>query len=129
MHTTHHMERTATELVDSVIKVHRALGPGMLESAYQSCLGHELERRGVEVRCEVLLPLKFEQLTIAAGYRADMILNNCVIVENKCVSALLPSHTAQLLTYLRLADFRLGFLVNWNSVLVKHGIKRLVNKL
>jgi len=115
--------------VDACIKVHRALGPGLLESAYQACLAHELRKRGLKVECEVLLPIQYDGLHIDAGYRIDMLVEGSVLVENKTVERLLPIHEAQLLTYLKLRDCRVGFLLNWNVPLMKQGIKRMVNNL
>lgn len=123
------IELIAKQLVDAVLAVHRELGPGLLESTYQTCLSHELRSRLIEVRCEVLLPIKYRGIEIEAGYRIDMLVSDCIIVENKSVHALTPIHEAQLLTYLKLSDRRLGFLVNWNVPLIKDGIKRMVNKL
>ena len=115
--------------MDAAIKVHRALGPGLLESAYQKCLAYELHKRGLRVECEVLQPVIYEDVRIDAGYRIDMLVEDCVIIENKTVEKLLPIHQAQLLTYLKLRDCRLGFLLNWNVPLMKQGIKRMVNNL
>jgi len=123
------IEEVARNIVDSAIKVHRSLGPGLLESAYQTCLAHELRKRGLLVECEVLIPLAYDGIIIDAGYRADMIIENCILIENKTVDHLAPIHEAQLLTYLKLMDYRMGFLLNWNVVLMKNGIKRLVNNL
>jgi GxxExxY protein len=123
------IEGIAREIVDSAIKVHRALGPGLLESACQKRLAYELRKRGLHVECEVMLPVTYDGLEIDAGYRIDMLVEGCVIVENKVVEKLLPIHQAQLVTYLKLRDCRLGFLLNWNVPLMKQGIKRMVNKL
>ncbi len=123
------IEEAARMIVDAAIKVHRALGPGLLESAYQQCLTHELLRRGLQVECEVLLPIMYDGLQIDAGYRIDMLVEDCIVIENKTVDFLLPIHEAQLLTYLKLSDRRLGFLLNWNVRLMKDGIKRMVNHL
>ncbi len=123
------IEVVARQIVDAAIKVHRALGPGLLESAYQRCLAYELRKRGLRVECEVLLPLLYDGQQIDAGYRIDMLIEDSIIIENKAVSELLPIHQAQLLTYLKLRDCRLGFLLNWNVRLMKHGIKRMVNNL
>ena len=123
------IEEFAGQIVDAAIKVHRALGPGLLESAYQKCLEYELRKRGLRVECEVLQPVVYEDVKIDAGYRIDMLVEGCVIIENKTVEKLLPIHQAQLLTYLKLRDCRLGFLLNWNVPLMKHGIKRMVNSL
>ena len=116
-------------MVDAAFTVHSALGPGLLESAYQACLVHELRRRGLAVQCEVPLPVHYAGLAIDAGYRVDMILESQVIIENKSSRALTPVHVSQLLTYLKLSDKRLGFLINWNVPRIKDGIKRLVNRL
>jgi len=123
------IEEVGKQIVDSCIKVHRALGPGLLESAYQACLTYELRQRGLQVECEVEQPLIYETLRLDAGYRLDMVVENCVIIENKSIESVLPIHKAQLLTYLRLRDFRLGFLINWNVHLIKDGIHRMVNNL
>lgn len=123
------IELVATQLVDSMLAVHRELGPGLLESTYQACLAYELRERGIEVRCEVELPVKYKGLDIEAGYRIDMLVADCIVIENKSVQALVPIHEAQLLTYMKLSGCRLGFLVNWNVPLIKDGIKRIVNKL
>jgi GxxExxY protein len=123
------IEEIARTIVDAAIQVHRALGPGLLESAYQACLAYELRQRGLQVECEVVLPIFYEDLRIDPGYRIDMLVEDCVIVENKTAQALLPIHQAQLLTYLKLQNCRLGFLLNWNVTLMKHGIKRMVNNL
>jgi GxxExxY protein len=123
------IEEIATQIVDAAIKVHRALGPGLLESAYQRCLAYELRTRGMIVETEVLLPLKYEGIEIDAGYRIDMWVNRSIVVENKTVESLLPIHQAQLLTYLKLTGSKLGFLLNWNVPVMKSGIKRMVNHL
>jgi len=123
------IEEVASLIVDAAIKVHRALGPGLLESAYQKCLTYELNKRGLHVDCEVPLPVHYEEIEIDVGYRVDMIVENCIVIENKTVEQLAPIHEAQLLTYLKLGDYNLGFLLNWNSTLIKHGIKRIVNNL
>ena len=119
-------ERIAGQVIGSAIQVHRVLGPGLLESAYQRCHSHELQNRGLAVRIEVTLPLVYGGLRIDNGYRIDVLVEDCIIVENKVVDALLPVHEAQLLTYLKLSGCRLGFLLNWNVALLKHGIKRMV---
>ncbi|MCL4302339.1 MAG: GxxExxY protein [Anaerolineae bacterium] len=123
------IEEVARNIVDSAIKVHRALGPGLLESAYQHCLIYELRKRSFEVKHELVLPVMYDGQQIDAGYRIDMLVEDCIIVENKAVDQLLPIHEAQLLTYLKLRNCQLGFLLNWNVVLMKHGIKRMVNNL
>lgn len=129
MKTKEQLETTARVLVDAIVHVHRALGPGLLESAYQVCLAHELRKRGLAVECELPQPVEYDGVRIDAGYRIDMLVEGEIIVENKSVQALAPIHEAQLLTYLKLSGRRLGFLLNWNVPLVKDGIKRMVNKL
>ena len=121
------IEEIAKIIVDSAIKVHRALGPGLLESAYQQCLAYELRKRGLRVDCEVTLPIVYDGQQIDTGYRIDMLVEECVIIENKAVDQILPIHQAQLLTYLKLRNCKLGFILNWNVRLMKDGIKRMVN--
>lgn len=121
------LEDIARQIVDSSVKVHKTLGPGLLESTYQTCLAYELEQRGLHVETEVLQPVHYGSITIDAGYRLDMLVESAVIIENKAVEQLLPIHQAQLLTYLKLRNCTLGFLINWNVPLIKDGIKRLVN--
>lgn len=116
-------------IVHSAITVHKALGPGLLESAYQACLGFELESSGFEVEYEVKIPVTYRGLSIDNGYRVDMLVGRGVIVENKVVEHLLPVHTAQILTYLELGGYRLGYLLNWHVTLMKHGIHRFVLRL
>ncbi len=120
------IEETARVIVDSAIRIHRALGPGLLESAYQACLAYELRSADLEVRCEVPLPVRYREVFVDAGYRIDMLVNESIVIENKVVERLLPIHSAQLLTYLKLSNHRLGFLLNWNQTLMKSGIKRLI---
>jgi len=123
------IEETAKAIVHSAIRVHKALGPGLLESVYQQCLAYELEKAGYGVACEVALPVTYEDVKIDLGFRADMLVDKSVIIENKTVEKILPIHQAQLLTYLKLTDLQLGFLLNWNVTLMKDGIKRMVNNL
>jgi GxxExxY protein len=123
------IEEVGRQIVDSSVKVHRALGPGLLESTYQACLAYELRKRGLRVDLQVDQPINYGGLQIDSGYRLDMVVENSVIIENKAVEHLLPVHQAQLLTYLRLRNYRLGFLINWNVHLVRDGIHRMVNKL
>jgi GxxExxY protein len=121
------IEEIASIIVDSAYQVHKTLGPGLLESAYQACLTYELQKRGLKVECEVLLPVCYADQVIDAGYRLDMLVENCVIIENKSVEMLLPIHRAQVITYLKLSGNWLGFLINWNSERIKDGLKRIVN--
>jgi GxxExxY protein len=123
------IEEIARQIVDASVKVHKSLGPGLLESAYQACLAFELRQRGLRVECEVDQPIEYGSLQIIPGYRLDMIVEDSIIIENKSVKALSPLHQAQLITYLRMRDFRLGFLINWNVRWIKDGIHRLANGL
>ena len=123
------IEAVAKDIVDAAIKVHKALGPGLLESAYQYCHAYELRQRGRKILTQVVLPILYAGQQIEAGYRIDMLVEDLVIVENKVVEALLPLHNAQLITYLKLKGCHLGFLLNWNVFLMKNGIKRVVYNL
>lgn len=123
------IEAVAKDIVDAAIKVHRALGPGLLESAYQQCHAYELRQRGRKALTEVSLPLNYEGQKIEVGYRIDVLVDDLVIVENKTVESLLPIHEAQLMTYLKLSECKVGLLLNWNVTLMKHGIKRVVMNL
>lgn len=116
----------ARQIVDAGLKVHRALGPGLLESAYEACLTHELARRGLNVRRQVPQPLEYEGLRLDAGYRLDLVVDDLVIVEVKAVEALSRLHEAQLITYLKLSGLRLGLLINFNVALFKEGVRRLL---
>jgi GxxExxY protein len=129
MKSREELEEAATRVVDAIYRVHRVLGPGLLESAYQVCLAHELRKRGLLVRCEVYLPVRYDDIAIDAGYRLDILVEEAIVLENKAVRALAPIDQAQLLTYLKLSGLKLGFLVNWNVALIRNGIKRLVNGL
>ena len=123
------LEEIGSHVVNSAVKIHRSLGPGLLESAYQQCLAYELRKLGLQVKCEVVIPIQYEEIQIDNGYRVDMLVNDLVIVENKTVDSLLRIHMAQILTYLKMRDLRLGYLINWNVKLIKNGIQRLVNNL
>jgi len=114
------------EIIGAALEVHRALGPGILESAYEECLARELALRAVPYQRQVLLPISYKGVAVDAGYRLDLLVANLVIVELKAVDHLLPIHEAQVLTYLRLSGRRLGMLMNFNCVRLKDGIKRLV---
>jgi GxxExxY protein len=120
------IEHIGHQVVGSAIRVHRALGPGLLESAYQACLAFDLSEAGFRVDTEVVLPIDFNGRHVEAGYRIDVIVERSVIIENKVVEHLLPIHAAQIPTYLRLSGVRLGYLLNWNVKLMKRGIHRFV---
>jgi len=123
------IEDTGKAIVHASIKVHKTLGPGLLESVYQKCIAYELESAGHEVDCEVPVPINYGKIKIDMSFRADMITDKQVIIENKTVDKILPIHEAQLLTYLKVSGLHLGFLLNWNVVLMKGGIRRMVNNL
>jgi GxxExxY protein len=121
------VEAIAATIVDSAILVHRELGPGLLESAYEVCLVHELTSHGLSVERQKSLPVCFRGVQIDVGYRLDLLVEGCVILELKAVDELTKVHYAQMLTYLKLSGHRLGFLINLNAVPLKNGIRRLVN--
>ncbi len=117
------------QIVDAAMKVHTALGPGLLESAYEVCLVHELRKRGLKVRPQVTLPVVYDGVEIDAGYRLDLLVEDAVIVELKAVANVLPIHEAQLLSYLKLSGCKLGLLINFHVLQLKDGIKRIVHRL
>jgi GxxExxY protein len=119
----------AKEIVDAAFRIHTTLGPGLLESVYDSVLAYELGRRGLRTVRQQAIPVIYESVRIDAGFRADLVVEDKVIVEVKSVEALAPVHKKQLLTYLRLADKRLGLLINFQVALIKDGITRIVNGL
>jgi|SRR5438105_4973221 len=119
-------EEAARQIVDAGLKVHKSLGPGLLESAYEYCLAHELVLRGVLVRKQVAFPILYAGDKLDAGFRIDLIVDERVIVEIKAVEALTSVHKAQILTYLKLSSLRLGLLINFNVALFRHGVKRIV---
>ena len=116
-------------IIASAMKVHTALGPGLLESAYETCLLYELEKQGLPVRRQALIPIRYEDLTIDNGYRVDLLVADRVIVELKAVEAILPVHRGQLLSYLRLGGFKLGYLLNFHVARLRDGIVRMANGL
>ena len=117
------------DIVDAALKVHKQLGPGLLESAYEICLKYELKKRGRDVKSQVEIPIVYDGLEIDAGYRLDLLVENSVIVEIKSVSIINRVHEAQLLSYLKLGGYKLGLLINFNVLRIKDGIKRMVNKI
>ena len=116
-------------IVNAAMKVHSSLGPGLLESAYEACLLHELRQLGLSVATQVSLPIAYDGVKIDVGYRVDLLVEDAVIVELKAVETLLPIHQAQLLSYLKLSGKRVGLLINFNVLHLKNGIKRMVNQL
>jgi GxxExxY protein len=126
MNYTTHNEITGT-IIDTAIDVHRRLGPGLLESVYRRVLAYELRSRGLEVAEEYPVAVVWGDVQMEAGFRADLLVNNLVLVELKSVETVAPVHKKQLLTYLRLADLRVGLLINFGEELLKYGIHRIVN--
>ena len=116
-------------VVEEAIYIHRSIGPGMLESVYVHCLAYRLVKRGLHVKMEVPVPLFFEDVKLACGYRADLVIENKVVNEVKSIEMIAPIHLAQTLTYLRFLNLKLGMVLNFNSLLMKDGIKRVVNNL
>ncbi len=116
-------------IIGKAIEVHRILGPGLLESAYQECLYSELVSSGLAVDKEKSLPIVYKDIKLDHGYRIDLLVNNKVVIELKTVDELIDVHEAQILTYLKLGEFKLGLLINFNVKLLKYGIKRFVNNL
>ena len=114
-------------VVDAAMRVHSALGPGLLEGAYRACLAHELRRRGLRVRTEVPLPVVYDGVCIELGYRVDLLVEDLVIVELKAVATLLPVHDAQLLSYLKLSGHEVGLLLNFHTMRLRDGIRRMIN--
>jgi GxxExxY protein len=114
-------------IITAALKVHTAIGPGVLESVYQTCLLHDLKKAGLAVQAQTALPVVYDGLHLDSGYRIDLLVEDTVIIELKCVETLLPIHKAQLLTYLRLANKPLGLLLNFNVVHLREGIKRVIN--
>ena len=119
----------SSKIIGAAIEVHKQLGPGLLESTYETCLAFELKQMGLDVKQQQALPVVYKEVKLDAGYRIDLLVENKVIVEIKSVEALADIHTAQLLTYLKLKDLKLGLLINFNSVRVVDGLKRIVNNL
>jgi len=124
-----HENDIARLIVDAAYQVHTTLGPGLLESVYEAVLTYELEKRGLEVRRQTAIPVVYEQMSFDEGFRADLLVQGKVIVELKSVEKIAPVHQKQLLTYLRLANKRLGLLINFGEALIKNGITRVVNRL
>jgi GxxExxY protein len=122
-------EEIGHSVIDAALKVHTAVGPGLLEGAYETCLLYELEKRNLSVRRQVVIPFRYEALIIDNGYRIDPLVGNLVVVELKALEAILPVHRAPLLSYLRLGGFKLGYLLNFNVVHMRDGIVRIVNGL
>lgn len=128
METKNYTENELSKIVfEAALKVHRTLGPGLLESAYHQCLFYELSKTDLIVQKEKALPLIYETVKLDCGYRLDIILENKLIIEVKSVEAVNDIHLAQMLTYLKLADCKLGLLINFNVILIKDGVRRIIN--
>lgn len=121
------VDRIASAIVDSALCVHKELGPGLIESVYETCLVHELRARDFRVETQVVLPVKYREIRLDAGLRLDMVVGDAVVVEIKAIEALLPVHTAQVMTYLKLSGYRLGLLINFNVPLIRDGIRRIIS--
>jgi GxxExxY protein len=121
------IDEIAADVLDAAFKVHQELGPGLLESAYEACLAHELTKRGVTVEKQKAQPVFYDGITIDVGYRMDLLVNDCVVIELKAVEQIIPIHQAQLMTYLKLSNKPLGFLINFNTTYFKSSIKRIAN--
>jgi GxxExxY protein len=119
-------EKLTREIIGAAIEVHRVLGPGLLESTYQNCLAHELALRGIAFNREQGLPVVYKDCKLETGYRLDFVVENSVIVEIKPIDAIHPIHEAQVLTYLKLSGYKVALLINFNVVVLKEGIRRLV---
>ena len=124
--TTKREEELAKEIVDAAYLVHKQLGPGLLESVYEPCFCHELGKRGAAYKRQVAVPLVYDGIKFAEALRLDVLVEDKIICELKVVAALVSVHTAQLLTYLKLTEKRLGFLINFNVPVIKQGIKRVI---
>lgn len=119
--------RLSRIIIGKAIEVHKALGPGLLESAYQECLYFELTESGLYVQKEISLPIIYKKVKLDHGYRLDLLVENKVVIEIKTVELLMEVHTAQVLTYMRLGNYKLGLLINFDVPLLKNGIKRFIN--
>jgi GxxExxY protein len=121
------LNQISNVVIGAAIEVHRVLGPGLLESAYEECLAWELQQKGLAVQRQISIPIRYKALHIENAYRADLLVQNELIIELKSIDAFQPIHTAQLLTYLKLLDIRLGLLLNFKVAQMRSGIKRIVN--
>ena len=122
------LNEISEQIIGAAIAVHRAIGPGLLESAYEACLVYELNKRGLQVERQKPLPLVYEEVKLDCGYRLDIVVAGLVIIEIKSVEQLAPIHEAQMLSYLKLSGCHLGLLINFNVLLLKNGIRRIVNE-
>lgn len=125
--TREELNELSGKIIEFSINVHKVLGPGMLEGAYEICLIHELVKHGFKVQSQVTLPIVYDGIRLDAGYRIDLLVEDSVIVELKVVEHVLPVHEAQLLSYLRMSNLKLGLLINFNQKLLRDGVRRVVN--
>lgn len=121
------LNKISETIIGCAIKVHKTLGPGLLESTYEVCLIHELKKVGLNVQSQVVLPVIYDEVKLDAGYRIDLLVENAVIVELKAIDSLLPIHEAQVISYLKLSGKKIGLLINFNVKLLINGVKRLAN--
>ena len=122
-------EEIGHAIIGAALKVHSAVGPGLLEGAYETCLAYELGKQDLPARRQVLIPIRYDELTIDNGYRIDLLVRDRVVVELKAVETILPVHRAQLLSYLRLGGFKLGYMLNFHVAHMRDGVIRIVNRL
>jgi GxxExxY protein len=120
------VEQVGRTVLDAAYKIHTALGPGLLENVYESCLAYEIRRTGTGVDTQLAVPVVYEDIRVESGLRLDMLVGNCVVVEIKAVEKMNPLYEAQLLTYLKMTQLRLGYLINFNVLHLKDGVKRFV---
>ena len=125
----HSVNDITEKIIGAAIEVHRTLGPGLLESAYETCLCRELQLRGLQYQRQLSLPVNYKGIALESGYRLDLLVENLVVVEIKAIEALQPVHEAQILTYMRLGGWCVGLLINFNVPLLKQGVKRFVYHL
>jgi GxxExxY protein len=119
-------DKLSNQVIGCALEVHKTLGPGLLESTYEQCLGHELSSKGISFQLQKPLPVEYKGLLLECGYRIDVLIENQLIGELKSVNTLLPIHEAQILTYMKLSNSQTGLLINFNTVRLKNGIKRFV---
>ena len=122
------LNQITNRIISASIDVHRVLGPGLLESAYEACLAYELAERGLKVELQKPLPIIYKEVKLDGGYRLDLVVQELVVVEIKAVDRLSPIHEAQLLSYLRLSGYKVGLLINFNVTVLKNGLRRMVNE-
>ncbi|HEY0007097.1 MAG TPA: GxxExxY protein [Tepidisphaeraceae bacterium] len=125
--TSSEIERVATQVVDAAFRVHSSFGPGLLESVYEACLAAELAKRGFKVLRQLRVPIRYENMELDEGFRIDLLIDDCVIIEVKAVEKMNAIYSQQLKTYLKLTNLQLGLLINFNVSLIKDGIQRVIN--